>query len=120
LACWWGLWTIVKCMARSTTRTCTSNREPSNRTRRGASTQSFQDRYGYHTFRRGDIVVYREAEGAEMQHVGESMVWGVCVHEGSEADDQSRKFLVLHELASARSFSSPHCLRGSECVMLPR
>ena len=107
-------------MARSTTRTCTSNREPSNRTRRGASTQSFQDRYGYHTFRRGDIVVYREAEGAEMQHVGESMVWGVCVHEGSEADDQSRKFLVLHELASARSFSSPHCLRGSECVMLPR
>ena len=88
--------------------------------RRGASTQTFQDRYGYHTFRRGDIVVYREAEGVEMQHVGESVVWGVCVHEGSEADDQSRKFLVLHELASARSFSSPHCLRGSECVMLPR
>ena len=88
--------------------------------RRGASTQPFQDRYGYHTFKRGDIVEYREAEGAEMQHVGQSVVWGVCVHEGSEADDQSRKFLVLHELASQVFFVAAVPAWQRVRAMLPR
>ena len=63
--------------------------------------QSLQDRLGFHTFRRGDLVEYVQCEVGEDSPV--VAVYGILNHE-PEGNAQSRKFLLLYEVQAKTFF----------------
>ena len=77
---------------------------PARPSRSGGS-QSVRDRMGLHTFRRSDLVSYKQLDAGEA--MGRVAVFGVAFHQGAPDDkaDQGRKFLILYEIDSQTFFS---------------
>ena len=68
--------------------------QPPKRVRRKSEGLTYQDRQGLHSFRRGDLVEYLEAEQGE--GVARAVVFGYLYAEPVPGDNQVRKFLVLY------------------------
>ena len=64
---------------------------------------SEQDRYGFHTYRRGDVVQYMSGEPGES--IRTAVVYGIIVkREDAGKSQQGRKYLLLYEVASQTFF----------------
>ena len=71
-------------------------------TRVRGSTQSVQDRQGLHTFARGDLVEYMQAE--EGEEPPQACIYGVISVEPTPEDPQQRKILVLYDVEASTFF----------------
>eukprot|EP00965_Chrysotila_dentata_P235960 6201061-Pleurochrysis_carterae.AAC.1 len=77
---------------------------PARTTRRGQNQvrhMSQQERLGFHTFRRGDIVKYLGTETGEAEY--QAVVYGVVLPNKKEGE-QGRKILILYDKAAAIFF----------------
>eukprot|EP00965_Chrysotila_dentata_P166757 5506618-Pleurochrysis_carterae.AAC.1 len=75
---------------------------PVARTRRGQSERGgLQDRLGFHTFRRGDIVKY--SSKLETDPVYKAVVFGTLLPEKKESE-QGRKVLILYDSSTSHFF----------------